>query len=90
MYSRIVTGRACLIFSCPRTLCDAAGVSCPHGSVVPRQMLPSKRSFEVGMVVAVWTWPAELAWFLIGIVGMVVAGRHLHDTLAGSRLGGVS
>ena len=59
-------------------------------SVVPRQMLPSKRSFEVGMVVAVWTWPADLAWFLIGIVGTVVAGRHLHNTLAGLRLGGVN
>ena len=29
-----------------------------------------------------------MAWFLIGIVGTVVAGRHLHDRLAGLRLGG--
>ena len=53
-------------------------------------MLPSKRSFEVGTGLAVWTWLTDLAWFLIGIVGTVIAGRHLHDTLAGLRLGGVN
>ena len=52
-------------------------------------MLPTKRSFRLGTGLAVWTWPADLAWFLIGIVGTVVAGRHLHNTLAGLRLGGV-
>ena len=59
-------------------------------SVVPRQMLPTKRSFCLGTGLAIWTWPADLAWFLIGIVGTVVAVKDLHDTLAGSRLGGVS
>jgi len=51
-------------------------------------MLPSKRSFEVGTGLAVWTWLTDLAWFLIGIVGTVVAVKDLHDRLAGLRLGG--
>ena len=54
------------------------------GSVVPRQTLPThtKRSFHLGTGLAGWTQLTDLAWFLIGIVGTVVAGKDLHNTLA--------
>ena len=64
------------------------GSKVPRGQLSPGKCCLVKDLFGVGTGLAVWTWPTELAWFLFGIVGTVVAVKDLHDRLAGLRLGG--